>query len=96
MAGIQEYRQAILQVLQKYPQISRVILFGSRAKACDRQGSDIDLALVGDGINHETMLQIHQELDDLLLPVAIDLMLLDEGTKPELAEHIGRVGIDWL
>ena len=93
---MQDYRHAIRTVLQQYPQISRAVLFGSRAKGTHRDGSDIDLAVIGTGLDHHTMLAIQQQLDDLLLPVSIDLVRLDENTKPELAAHIRRVGIDWL
>ena len=92
----QDYQRAIRNILQQYPHISRALLFGSRAKGTHRQGSDIDIALVGSGLDHRTLLTIQQQLDDLLLPVKIDLIRLDENTKPELAEHIRRVGVDWL
>ena len=92
----QDYQRAIRNILQQYPHISRALLFGSRAKGTHRQGSDIDIALVGSGLDHRTLLTIQQQLDDLLLPVKIDLIRLDEITKPEFAEHIRRVGVDWL
>ena len=41
----------IQAVLDKYEQVQEAIIYGSRAKGTARQGSDIDLVLIGDEIN---------------------------------------------
>lgn len=44
--GLNQKRlQAIRTVLDKYPQVSRVLVFGSRARGDFKHNSDIDLAL---------------------------------------------------
>ncbi len=39
--------EEITQILSKYPKIEKVIIYGSRAKGNYRNGSDIDITLVG-------------------------------------------------
>jgi len=68
-------------VLAQYPAVEQAILYGSRAKNTYREGSDIDLTLVGDA------------LDDLLLPYRIDLSLIRQITQDDLLDHIARVGV---
>jgi predicted nucleotidyltransferase len=52
-------------VFRQHPKVRKVILFGSRAKGNYRTGSDIDLALVGSDVDHEEMLHIYNDIDDL-------------------------------
>lgn len=83
---------AICRVLYNYPQISRAIIYGSRAKGNFCEASDIDLTLEGQNLDLSLLFQIENELDDLLLPWKIDLSILKKIENPELVEHIERVG----
>ncbi len=83
----------ILVVLAREPAIQRVILFGSRAKGNFRDGSDIDLCLEAPRLASAQMSGLVNELDDLLLPWKIDLVLHHEIQHPALNDHIQRVGI---
>ena len=74
-----------------YPQVQRAILYGSRAKGTQQNGSDIDITLQGESLTLAQLLKIENELDDLLLPYKIDLSLLDHIENPELIAHIQRV-----
>jgi 2-polyprenyl-3-methyl-5-hydroxy-6-metoxy-1,4-benzoquinol methylase len=79
-------------VFKKYPQISQVILFGSRAKGTAGNNSDIDLAIVG--IDDELQIQaIAMELEELPLPYQFDVKAFSSITNPKLKEHIQRVGM---
>ncbi len=91
----ERYREEIVPVLERFPEIERVVLFGSRAKETARSGADIDLALEGSDLHEARLPAIYNAIDDLLLPVKVDLLLLGDRTKPELREHIERVGIVW-
>ena len=75
------------------PKIDRVVLYGSRAKGTQRNGSDIDLTIEGDAVSHSQLLRIENMLDDLLLPYKMDLSLLREIDNPDLLAHIRRVGL---
>jgi predicted nucleotidyltransferase len=83
----------INDVLLRFPNVQQAILFGSRAKGSHRPGSDIDLALVGSGLNWRLVGGIYDALDDLLLPYRFSIIIYDERTDPEVAAHIRRVGI---
>ncbi len=84
--------KCIRDAFEKYPQISQVLIYGSRAKGNFQQGSDIDLTFKGQGITIETLLKIENDLDDLLLPYKFDLSIYDKITDQDVIEHINRVG----
>lgn len=93
MFGLSEKTIAAIQgVFSKYHQIEQAILYGSRAKGNYRNGSDIDLVLVGSELNLSRLFKIELELDDLLLPYKIDLALLHQIENTDLVEHINRKG----
>jgi predicted nucleotidyltransferase len=83
----------INQIFSTYPEISKAIIYGSRAKGNYKTGSDIDLTLVGDNINYHQLLEILNKIDDLLLPYFFDLSIFNSLNNPNLIEHIERVGI---
>ena len=85
--------QRMTAVFSHYPEIEKAVLYGSRAKGNFRNGSDIDLTLIGEKLDSKILGQIDWELDDLPLPYKIDLSIFSTLTHPELIEHIRRVGI---
>ncbi|WP_430809722.1 MULTISPECIES: nucleotidyltransferase domain-containing protein [unclassified Carboxylicivirga] len=94
MYGLNELHiNKIISVFANYPDIYKAILYGSRAKGNYREGSDIDISLVGDKLNLNKLLRIETELDDLLLPYNIDISIFDKLDNQELIQHIKRVGI---
>ena len=62
-----ETRTKIQSVLASYPEIQKVIIYGSRAKGTHRPGSDIDLTLVAPTLTLSDLLRIENQIDDLLL-----------------------------
>ena len=82
----------IQSVFTRYPQISQVILYGSRAKGNFRPGSDIDLTVKGKGLTYDDLNRLELDLDDLLLPYKIDLSLYNMLDHAGLLAHIERVG----
>jgi predicted nucleotidyltransferase len=86
--------QKIRAVLSDYPQVDQAILYGSRAKGNYKNGSDIDLTLLGGpDLTLNMLYKILTDLDDLLLPYTIDLSILNYIGDPDVIEHIQRVGI---
>ena len=57
-----------------------------------RDGSDVDLYLVGEAITHADRLQLMHAMDEILLPWQVDLALQHE-LPPELLDAVNRVGI---
>lgn len=84
---------SILNVVQENSKVNEVVLFGSRAKGNFVSGSDIDLALKGNEINLNDILELSVILDNLNLPYKIDLIIYDRIQEPALIEHISRNGI---
>ncbi|MGB7393503.1 MAG: nucleotidyltransferase domain-containing protein [Pricia sp.] len=78
-------------LFEEFPAIEKVILYGSRAMGNYRNGSDIDLTLVGD-IPWNLVSRLNWEIDDLLLPYMIDLSRLKDINNPNLIDHIDRRG----
>lgn len=79
-------------VFRRHPKVRKVILFGSRAKGNFRTGSDIDLALVGEDIDHEELLRIYNDIDDLGLLYKVDLLHYEEKRGTPIGEPIDRAG----
>jgi predicted nucleotidyltransferase len=87
-----KYIDAIQKVLASFPEVEKVLLYGSRAKGTHWNGSDIDLSFIGD-IDLSLLFKIEDELDDLLLPYKIDASILSTIENPDLVAHIHRVGV---
>lgn len=76
-----------------FPEVTRVVLFGSRAKGCATERSDIDLAVSGN-LDPLRVESIRSELEELPIPCRFDVLSFDSIRNPELREHIERVGIE--
>jgi uncharacterized protein len=87
-----EETQKLLEVFEAEPSVSKVILYGSRAKGTYREGSDIDLTLKGEALTTDQLLDLAAKIDDLLLPYEVDLSVFDHIDNPELVDHVNRVG----
>ena len=79
-------------VFARYPQVTEVLLYGSRAKGNFHNGSDIDLSIMDAAVTSASMMQIENDLDDLPSLYLIDLSLFKQIDNPALTEHILRVG----
>ena len=88
-----KHLKKIRDIFQKYPQIQKAILFGSRSKGNAREGSDIDVALKGKEIDSRVLTQIGIDYDALYLPWKLDIIAYDTIENPDLRAHIDRVGI---
>jgi predicted nucleotidyltransferase len=82
----------IQKVFSNYSQVEKVIIYGSRAKGSYKNGSDIDLTLIGNNIDLNILNQISLDLDDLLLPYTFDLSIYRFIDNPDMISHIQRVG----
>lgn len=81
-------------VFAKYPQVTKAVLYGSRAKGNYKNGSDIDLTLHGGAdLTLNVMYKILDDIDDLLLPYTIDLSIYRTLSDPDFIDHIERVGV---
>jgi len=85
--------EKIIAVFSQYPNIQKVLLYGSRAKGNYRNGSDIDLTLIGENISYAQLSKIDIQIDDLLLPYRFDLSIFKDIENLDLIDHINRVGL---
>jgi len=65
----------IREVLAKYSQIEKALIYGSRAMGNYKPASDINLSLVGKDIDMSLQTKIEFDLDDLMLPCKFDISI---------------------
>lgn len=84
----------IREALSSFPEITRAILFGSRAKGNYRHGSDVDIAICGKNVTHETVITLSAILnEETRMPYQFDIVHFETIKNPDLKKHINRVGI---
>jgi len=83
---------AMNSVFAGHSEIEKAVIYGSRAMGNYRNGSDIDLTLLGDSLTYTQLSRIETQIDELLLPYSVDLSLFNHLDNPDLIEHIKRVG----
>lgn len=86
--------QRIFRVLAAQPKVEAVKLYGSRARGDYRPNSDIDLCVIGPDLSLADILNLENQLDDLLLPWTIDLVLHGSIENQQLLANIDRDGVD--
>lgn len=85
----------IKEVIARFPEVERVIIYGSRAKGNYKPSSDIDLTLVGEKLTLTLLQTLENEIDDLLLPYKFDISNFHHISNPDLINHIERVGMEF-
>ncbi len=75
--------------------VSRILLFGSRARGDNTPLSDIDLAVYPDSKSWSLRELAHfsNEIDELETLLKIDLVIVNERLDPELLEAINNEGV---
>lgn len=82
----------IRATLDRFPDVTAAILYGSRARGTAKPTSDIDLAL--EGVTNEFRAEaIASELEELPIIAKFDVQALAAITHAPLLEHIERVGV---
>jgi predicted nucleotidyltransferase len=87
----EETVRKLREVFSRFPEITEVRIFGSRALGNFKPGSDVDLALYGKGpLRCATRVStlLNQELP---LPYHFDVVDYAFVERPEFREHIDRV-----
>ncbi|OPJ65309.1 nucleotidyltransferase domain-containing protein [Clostridium chromiireducens] len=83
----------IIKTIEKFPEIEKAIIFGSRAKGNYKPGSDIDIAIYGEKINFDIVSKLHSNLEEKgPMPYFFDVVDVTHINHKELKEHIERVG----
>lgn len=84
----------LVALLGKDDRIRKIWLYGSRALGKEKPGSDIDICLDAPSLGLEDLAMLETQLDELMLPWKVDLVLLHQIRDPDLLDHIQRVGIE--
>ena len=79
-------------ILASEPKVEKAILYGSRAMGTYKNGSDIDLTLIGPDLDYGALAALSGALDDSDIPYMVDLSILTQIKNPSLVDHIQRVG----
>jgi len=84
----ERHYRAMAEVFQRYPEVEKVLIFGSRAKDTERNGSDFDLAVFGPDLSEQAFSQLWNEIDDLPLIFKVDLLHWDNLPQTPIKEKI--------
>jgi predicted nucleotidyltransferase len=76
----------------KYPNIEKIVLYGSRAKGNFKPGSDLDMVLIGNELQLKDQISFWGDLDDSYQPYFFDVAIMSHIKNESLFEHIRRVG----
>ena len=82
----------LIRVFVRYPELTEVRLFGSRATGVATNRADIDLATVGIANRHR-LGQLMLDLDDLPIAQICDVVDYGKISNPLLRRHIDSVGV---
>ncbi len=82
----------IKKVIKKYQEINKALIFGSRAKVNYKNGSDIDIAIIGENVSFDTVSKLMGEFEDSHLPYMFDIIDYIHLNDKDVKEHIDRVG----
>ncbi|MEX1270457.1 MAG: nucleotidyltransferase domain-containing protein [Balneolaceae bacterium] len=88
--------KAIQTIFESYPEVKTVYVFGSRAKGNYRTGSDVDLAIMNEGISIKRLSRLRSDFEESSLPYKIDLVDFTHIEKQEFIDHINRVGVPFF
>lgn len=80
--------QQIVQFAKKC-ELSRVVLFGSRARGTNRERSDVDLAVTGKNVS-DFQFMLEDEADSLL---SFDVVDMETIVSQKLKQNIEREGV---
>ena len=83
----------ILKTCFSFPDVKRVILYGSRATGSYRQGSDIDLAIDAPLMTDREFAQLWNAVDDLPIVFSMDVVHLQKLQNEALLQAIRMYGI---
>lgn len=85
--------KTLQDIFKKHPDVQKVFIFGSRAKGTYKPGSDVDLAIMNEGVKDTFIREMESDFEDSSLPYTVDLVNYHTIKHPELKNHIDRVGL---
>lgn len=84
----------LLGAFESFRGVVSAKVFGSRAKGCAKEGSDIDICLyVDESFSIKDKLGLIRKLEESSLPYKADVLVFGELQNESLKEHIELVGV---
>lgn len=85
--------EQVKKCASNYPNIYKIVLFGSRARGDYRPNSDIDLAIFSRSISNLEIANFTNEIEDLDTLLKFDIVLMTPDTDPRLLENVKQEGV---
>ena len=89
----QDIYEDMVKVLNSFPEIEHVKIFGSRAKGTHKRYSDVDIAVFAKS-SHNLSANIKDALESLDAIYDFDVLHYEMNTNAEIKAHIDRVGVE--
>jgi len=89
-----EYTQDFLSIINKFHDVDKVVLFGSRAMEKHKKTSDVDIALFGKKVNAGLASAIKFEIEEeTVIPYFFDVVAYPVIQNSKFKEHINTKGV---
>jgi len=89
-----EHIQTFLEIIAKFDNVEKVMLFGSRAMGNHKKTSDVDIVIFGENVNAALACAIKFEIEEeTIIPYFFDVVAYPVIKNEKLKEHINRKGI---
>lgn len=88
-----DIRSGIVAIGKQYPEIKKIVLFGSRARGDNNERSDVDLAIYLSCDAPLCVAGFCDDLEEMDTLLKFDVVVVDARLKPEMVENISREGI---
>jgi predicted nucleotidyltransferase len=80
----------IVQVITRYPSVSKATIYGSRAKGNYKNSSDIDIAIHASSMSEDDFAKLCFELNELPIVFKIDVVHVESLTDRKLVDKISE------
>ncbi len=85
--------QTLRSLIEKYPDVQKVFIYGCRARGNAYAGSDIDLAVMNEGGAEKVVAKMKADFQDSTLPYFVDVINYPALKHADLKNHTDRAGL---
>lgn len=90
LTAIHNVMQELEKIFNKYSDIDKVVLFGSRARGDYKSTSDIDLCIFGNSLSKRDRYSILDDIDEIETFYSFDVVFFDELDEEPIKESVLR------
>ena len=84
----------VKRIIQEYPKIEKVILFGSRARGDERYNSDIDLCVFAPETQYDMFSDFASAVDDIYTHYSFDVVFFPHLNNETLKNDVLTEGVE--